>query len=97
MAIYLHPAVAVNNVSSRQIQGVDIGDASRPIDDTVGFGDVFDAIMGEYHPQTMICGFDPLHADAGPDPDADAFALCLDVRNGVSPWQEVIVAGLRGW
>ena len=83
MTIHRHTAIAVLDSSSRQIQGIDVGDAPGAIDDAIGLGGMFGALTGEDHPQPVIRGLDPFHADARLDPNADAFALGLDAGDGI--------------
>ncbi len=83
MTVHRHAAVGVLDISCRQIQRVDIGHPSGAVDDAIGFGGVFGAIVGEDHAQPVMRRFDPLDADAGLDADADAFALGLDVGDGI--------------
>ena len=83
MAVDRDAAIGVLDLARREIQRIDIGDAARAVDDAVGLGRVFGALVGEDHAQAAVCLLDSLDADGGPDPDADALALGLQARDGV--------------
>ena len=76
-------AIGVFDIAGGQIQRVDIGDAAGAVDDAIGLGRLFGAVMGEDHPQPAVGRLDPLDADPGLDANADAFALGLDTRDRV--------------
>ena len=46
MTVHCDAAVGVLDIAGRQIQRIDIGDAPGAVDDAIGFGDVFDAFVG---------------------------------------------------
>jgi hypothetical protein len=83
MAVHRHASVAAINISSRQIERVDVGHAPGAIDHAIGLGRLFGALIGEDHPQPVIRRLDPFHADGCLDTNADAFALGLDLRDGI--------------
>src|SRR5713101_4817452 len=83
MEVHRHAAVAAINISSHQIERVDVGHAPGAIDDAIGLGRMLGAFMCEDHPQPVIRRLDPFHADARLDPNDDAFALGLDARDGI--------------
>ncbi len=96
MAVHRHAAVAAINISSRQIERVNVGHAPGAIDDAIGLGRMLGAFMGKDHPQPIIRRLDPFHADARLDPNADALALGPDARRHRRPWPAIVVAALRG-
>ena len=83
MAVDRHAAVGVNDLARGEIERIDIGDAAGAVDDAVGFGRVFDAVVNEHDAQPAVRPLDPLDADGGLDADSDAFALGLKPRDGV--------------
>ena len=83
MAVHRDAAVGVLDLACGEIQRIDIGDAARAVDDTIGLGRMFGALMGEDHAQAAVCLLNSLDADGGPDPDPDPFALGLQMRDGV--------------
>jgi len=46
------------DVSCREIERIDIGHAPGAVDNAIGHGGMFDALMGEDHPQPVICRLD---------------------------------------
>ena len=60
MAIQRDAAVGVLDITRGQIERIDIGDAPGAVDDAIGFGRVFGAVMGEDHPQPAVRRLDRL-------------------------------------
>ncbi len=84
IAVDADPAVGMFNISSRQIQRVDICDTARAIDDAAGFQRMLGTFMHEDHAQPPVGGLDALDGDGGFDPNADPFALGRKMRDRIS-------------
>ena len=91
VAIHYDAAVGVFDIACGKIQRIDIGNAACAIDDPIGLGCVLGAVMAEDDAQAAVGGLDPFDADAGPDADANAFALGLEAgdRVGVQGRQQL--------
>ena len=83
MAVHRDAAIGVIDISCDQIQRINVGHAPRAVDDAIGFGRMFGAVVGEDHPQPAIRGLNPFHAYIGHDANSDTFALGLDARDGI--------------
>ena len=73
----------LKDVTGVEIQRVDVGDASRTVDDAVGIERMFEAVLDHDHPEAPVARLDPQDGDRRPHLDSDAFGLGPELRDGV--------------
>jgi hypothetical protein len=84
MAIDRDVAIGVLDLARGEIKRIDIGDASRAVNNAVGLGRVLGALVGEDDAQPAVRLFNSLDADGCPEPDSNPLALGVQVRDRIA-------------